>query len=118
MFFIQAHITVETNLSLPDISKLVSHALEIPEMCIDKSGRFEGAVAYTTSCFGIEVGMCRTDEDPPNTFHLFLFSDIDAFDFDGSEKEVDGTDYILRLLHKVGIRGDRRDPKLLYGEEE
>ncbi len=115
MFFIQGYITVETGLTLPVISAAISRALNIPDMRKDKSGRYEDVVVYVSSCFGLEFGMGRTDDDPPKTFHFFFHSDTEAFDFDGSEKEVDGTEYVLLLLKKAGVRASRRDPELLYG---
>jgi len=114
MFFIQSDITIETSLSLPDIAKSVSQALNIPYMGLDKSGRYEEVVVYVSSCFGLEFSVARTDEDPPQTYHLFVSSDVDSFNFDGSEKEVDATKYALLLLRKAGIKASPRDPKLLY----
>jgi hypothetical protein len=38
----------------------------------------------------------------------------DAFDLDGSEKEVDATRYTLLLLKHAGIHAEARDTKLLY----
>ncbi len=116
MFFIQGDITVETNLNLPVISAAISRALNIPEMRVDESGKYEDVIVYVSSCFGLEFGIGRTDDDPPDTFHLFFNSDTDAFDFDGSEKEVDGTEYVLLLLKEAGIKASRRDPGLLYPE--
>ncbi len=115
MFFIQGDITVETGLNLQMISAAISRALNIPGMRIDESGRYEDVVVYVSSCFGLEFGVGRMDDDPPDTFHLFFNSDADAFDFDGSEKEVDGTEYVLLLLKEAGIKASRRDPELLYG---
>jgi len=114
MFFIQSDITIETNLNLPDIARVASKALNIPYMVVDQSGRYEEIAVYVSSCFGLEFSVARTDEDPPRTYHLFVSSDIDAFDFDGSEKEVDATKYVLLMLRKEGIKASPRDPKLLY----
>lgn len=114
MFFIQSDITIETSLSLPDIARAISRALNIPEMVIDQSGRYEEVTVYVSTCFGLEFGVGRTDEDPPRTYQLMVSSDIDAFDFDGTEKEVDATKYVLLLLRKAGIKASPRDPKLLY----
>ncbi len=94
----------------------ISRALNIPEMTADKSGRYDyGVVVYISSCFGLEFSIGRMDDDSPDTCHFFFNSDTDAFDFDGSEKEVDGTEYVLLLLKEAGIRASRRDPGLLYG---
>ena len=115
MFFIQSDTTIETPLNLPDIARAISQALNIPNMVLDQSGRYEEVTVYVSTCFGLEFGVCRTDEDPPQTYHLFVSSDVDAFNFDGSEKEVDATKYVLLMLRKAGIKASRRDPKLLYG---
>lgn len=114
MFFIQSHITIETNLSLPDIARAVSQALNIPNMVLDQSGRYEEVPVYVSTCFGLVFDIGRTDEDPPRTYQLDISSDVNAFDFDGSEKEVDATKYVLLLLRKAGIKASPRDPKLLY----
>ena len=114
MFFIQSDITIETNLNLTDISRAVSQSLNIPYMVVDQSGRYEEVVVYVSRCFGLEFSVARTDEDPPRTYHLFVSSDMDSFDFDGSEKEVDATKYILLMLKMAGLKASPRDPKLLY----
>lgn len=114
MFFIQSHITIETHLSLPDIASVINHALKIPNMVLDQSGRYEEVPVYVSTCFGLIFDVGRTDEDPPQTYQLDISSDIDAFDFDGSEKEVDATQYTLSLLRKAGIKASPRDPRLLY----
>ena len=114
MFFIQSHITIETDLSLPDIAKEISRALNIPDMVIDQSGRYEDVPVYLSTCFGLVFDVGRIDEDPPLTYQLDISSDIDAFDFDGLEKEIDATKYVLLLLRRAGIKASPRDPKLLY----
>lgn len=114
MFFIQSDITVESGLLLPDIAREISKALNIPSMVIDESGRYEGVNVYTTTCFGLEFTLGRTAEDPKRTYHLVISSDVDAFDYDGSEKDVDATKYALLLLSKAGVNAYPRDTKLLY----
>ena len=114
MFFIQSDITIETNLSLPDIARAISQALNIPYMVVDQSGRFEEVTVYVSNCFGLEFSVGRTGDDPPRTYQLVISSDVDVFDFNGSEKEVDATKYALLLLRRAGIKASPRDPKLLY----
>lgn len=114
MFFIQADITIEVELSLPDAAKAVSRALNVPLMEIDQTGRYEEVVVYSATCFGLEFSLGRTGDDPPRTYQLAISSDVDAFDFNGTEKEVDATRYALLLLKKSGMKAFPRDPKLLY----
>ncbi len=114
MFFIQSDITIETHLGLPDIAREVSHALDIPHMVVDQSGQFEEVTVYVSNCFGLKFFIGRADDDPPRTYHLVISSDVDCFDFNGSEKEVDATKYAFLLLERAGIKASVRDPKLLY----
>ncbi len=114
MYFIQSDITVETHLSLPDIARIVSQALNIPNMVLDQSGRYEEVPVYVSTCFGLEFGIGRTNDDPPRTYQLSISSNVDTFDFDDSEKEVDATKYTLSLLRTAGIKASPRDPQLLY----
>jgi len=114
MFFIQSDITVATKLNLKDIAKMISQALNIPYMAIDKSGKFEEVTVYTSSCFGLEFYIGRMDNDQPHSYHLVISSNVDTFDFDGTEKEVNATQYALQLLSNAGIKASPRDPKILY----
>jgi hypothetical protein len=115
MFYFQSDITITSALDLHTLLEQAALALKIPPLILDKSGRFEAAEVYCSQSFGIEFAMTRTEGDPPNSYHLWLESDADAIDFDGSETEVDATAYALLLLAHAGIKAEPRAHDLLYG---
>ena len=114
MFFIQSDLTIQSALSLKDIANKVSDALNIPQMVEDRSGKYEDVLVFSSSCFGLEFTIGRTDSDPVGTYQLAIFSDVDAFDYDGTENEVDATKYILLMLKKSNIFASPRADNLLY----
>jgi len=83
-------------------------------MGLDQSGRYEEVAVYVSTCFGLEFGVGRTGEDPVSTYQLAISSDVDVFNYDGSEKEVDATRYVLLLLIKAAIKASPREQSLLY----
>ncbi|EMK10749.1 hypothetical protein LEP1GSC166_3651 [Leptospira kirschneri] len=86
-------------------------------MVIDTSSKFEGEEVYKSICLGLEFFLAE-DDNQSNSYHLSIISEVDEFDFDGSEKEIDLTRYILTLLKKKEIQCEQRNPKLLYGSDE
>jgi len=113
MYFIYSDITIETDQNIEDVAKQVTVALSIKDLSLDESGRYESGIVYSVICFGLEFELVK-DVPPLKSYHLSINTDIDSFDLDGSEKEVDGVKYVLSLLKSKGIKADVRDPKLLY----
>src|ERR1700730_4123990 len=97
MFYFSADVTIESALSLADLGATLSNVLSILPMKLDTSGRYEGDEVYETRSFGLVCELAQ-DDPPLTTYHLTVNSDVDRFDFDGSEQEIDGTNYVLSLL--------------------
>lgn len=114
MFYVHADVTVQSGLPLEELAQAIAHALSILPMQLDTSGRYEGDPVYSSSCFGLDFELAQ-DEPPVSTYHLTVNSDVDAFDFDGSETDLDGVTYVLTMLGRAGISASARDPKLLFG---
>lgn len=86
--FIQCDITIKSELGFAEVAQSVSNALNIPKMIIDTSGRFEGEEIYISICLGLEFFFAE-DDNQSNLYHLCIISDVDEFDFDGLEKDID-----------------------------
>jgi len=114
MFYVHADVTIQSTLQLEELAQAVARALAILPMQVDTSGKYEGDIVYASKCFGLDFELAE-DEPPLSTFHLTVNSDVDAFDFSGSEKDLDGVTYVLTMLGRAGIDAAARDPKLLYG---
>lgn len=108
MFYIYSDVTIFSELKLQKLIKLVGSALHIPDFTLDTSGRYEGEEVYIVECFGLEFEIAQ-DVSNAQAFHLSVNSITGEIDYDGSEKEIDGANYILFLLHKAGIKAELRD---------
>ena len=115
MFYFQANVTIQSPLPLTELASCIARALSLPSFKLDTSGRYDGDVVYGVTCFGLDFELAE-NEHPLTSFHLTVNSNVDQFDFDGSEKEVDGGEYLLSLLRRGGINAAAREPKLLYGD--
>jgi hypothetical protein len=114
VFYFHADVTIQSPLTLRELADQISGVLAVPPMKLDDSGRYEGDEVYQTRCFGLIFELAQ-DDPPLTSFHLAVNSNVDKFDFDGSEREVDGLTYLRSLLRGAGIDAAVRDPKLLYG---
>lgn len=113
MFFNLSDITIDTTSELSKLALKVSKALNIFEMKLDKSGKYEDDVVYRSVCFGLEFELAK-DDNLVNSYHLSVNSDTNSFDFNGTEKEVDGSQYIILLLKNANVKAAPRDKNLLY----
>lgn len=101
MFFITGDIAVRSKLGLTDTAQVIADALYIPSFKRDKSGRYEELEVFVSECFGLSFGLCQPEGTGPDEYELSILPAVEAFDFDGSENEVDATQYALSLLKNL-----------------
>jgi hypothetical protein len=114
MFFIHADITIQSDLEFEGLAQAISQALVIFPFKLDDSGKYEGDKIFISTCFGLDFELAQ-DEEPLTTYHFSVNSNVDLFDFDGSEEEIDWSQYIADFLRHGQIDATIRDPNLLYG---
>lgn len=112
MFYIYSDITIASDFTSDEMANAVAAALRIPKFVL--SDRYDGDEVFVTQCFGLEFELTQ-DNRPAKTFHLSVNSETGEVEYDASEKEYDGSSYILFLLRQSGIDAERRSDDLLYG---
>ena len=100
MFYVTSDITIRSPLDLLDTAAVVSRALDIPPFSKDESGRWEEQEIYVSHCFGLRFAFGQPHDSPEGEYGLSLDSAADV-EYDGSEKEVDATAYVLMLLRQA-----------------
>ncbi len=98
MFYISSDITIRSPQNLEATAALVAKCLDIPTFVKDASGRWEEQVVFVSRCFGLEFVFGHPDDAPPNEYGLSIDSLPGEAPYDGREKEVDATKYVLALL--------------------
>ena len=105
MFYISSDITILSKLPLENISLIIANALDIRPFVKDESGRWEENEVYVSRCFGLQFMFCYVKDgetpDDPVEFGLSIDSWVDDLEYDGSESDVDATQYVLWLLRRA-----------------
>jgi hypothetical protein len=100
MFYISADITIRSPLDLGDTAAVIARALGIPSFTRDKTGRWEEQEILVSHCFGLRFAFGRPPGSREGEFGLSIDSSADA-EYDGTEREVDATQYVLLLLKRA-----------------
>lgn len=98
MFYITADITIRSKLDFEDTLVAVARALQVPEFVKDPSGKWEEQEVYVSRCFGLQFAFGHPLGEPEDQYGLSIDSTGDGMEYDGLEKEVDATRYVLLLL--------------------
>ncbi len=98
MFYLTTDITIRSPLDVLDTAAVVARALDIPSFVKDASGRWEEQEVYVSHCFGLHFAFGQPLQSPEGEYGLSIDSSTDAVEYDGTEKEVDATAYVLMLL--------------------
>lgn len=101
MFYISADITIRSKLDFEDTLAAVARALQIPEFVKDTSGRWEEQEVYVCHCFGLQFAFGHPVGEPEDQYGLSIDSTGEGMEYDGREKEVDATQYVLLLLGRL-----------------
>ena len=100
MFFIRGDITIKSGLGFKNTASLVSNILKIPQFIEDLSGRWEEHHVLVSECFGLEFVFGRIPQGKSDEYGLSISSTILDF-YDGTERDVDATKYIILLLSQA-----------------
>ena len=101
MFYISSDITLHSPLGLEATATLVAKTLGLPPFVQDASGRWEEQIVFVSRCLGLEFVFGHPDDAPPNEYGLSIDSLPSGTPYDGTEKEVDATRYVIALLSQA-----------------
>lgn len=102
IYWINADVTIESDLDVVTLSKLISTIFHMPPFVLDQSGDWEGDDVYTSSCFGFDF-LLSADDSPANSFHLSLVSDGDVIDLHQNTIQIKFDDNLVSMLQHHNI---------------
>ncbi|MCX4030313.1 hypothetical protein H0A36_24920 [Endozoicomonas sp. SM1973] len=102
IYWVNADVTIDSDLDVVSLAKLISTILNMPPFILDDSGDWEGDEVYASSCFGFDF-LLSADDSPLNSFHLSLVTDGEVVDLDQNTIQIKFDNNLVSILSHHGL---------------